>query len=132
MSGQEYVMKSVAKTIAENWDKAIKVPKSQYRPPREPPARLQAQLEAHTRMRQEYFNQYVAFREVWDGDRLVEPVVLAVARTSRELRTLFEQLSVELTFGAQVRFFGSLLPGWSGHVLRMRWAAQQKARGEDA
>lgn len=59
------------------------------------PERLDVRNARFVELRKLYPDRYVAYRERWDGDRLVEPFVLAVADTAAEVERVLSTLPPE-------------------------------------
>ena len=51
----------------------------------ESPVRVRARREKWRQLRREYPNKFIAYRERWDGDRLVEPFVLAAGDSESQI-----------------------------------------------
>ena len=73
------------------------------------PARTRVRSDRFKQLRSEFGNQYVAYRERWDGDCLVEPFVLVAAPGFAAVEALLRAIPLAERDGAIIRFI--LAPG---------------------
>jgi hypothetical protein len=68
------------------------------------PERAKAKREVQLQLQQQYPGMHALIREQWDGERLVEPYLLAVGATRTELYRLVEELSADAKQGAVITY----------------------------
>lgn len=68
------------------------------------PERQEALKVAHREMRERYGRMYVLYREVWDGNRLTEPLVRAASLDEDEVLAIYEQLPLDQQRATSVRY----------------------------
>ncbi len=68
------------------------------------PERAKAKREAQRELQRKHPGMHAVVREKWDGDKLVEPYLLAVAATHDEIDRLADALPEQLSEGAVVTF----------------------------
>jgi hypothetical protein len=90
-------------------EEVVKEMREQLRATGETPERAKVRSAAFEQARKDHPNMWAACREVWDGDRLTEPLVVAAAPTIGEIRTLLRQLPSEQTAGVVLEFLGPSL-----------------------
>ena len=64
---------------------------------------------AFAEMSKRFANQYAAYREIWDGDQLVEPYIVATGPTLKALRARLGELPSDQRAGVQIQFLGESL-----------------------
>jgi hypothetical protein len=88
---------------------AVQEMREQHRVAGETPERAKARTAAYAEARRQFPNQWAAMREVWDGARLVEPLVLAVSPTLGGLRTMLAEMPEGEKSGVELELLGPLL-----------------------
>lgn len=68
------------------------------------PERTRVRSEAFLELQQNHPRMFALVREQWDGDRLIQPYLLAVAPTRAELRQLTESLPANELVGAMIHY----------------------------
>jgi hypothetical protein len=69
-----------------------------------PPERIKAETAAFHEIKKQYPRMYAVIRSKWDGEKLVEPYLLAVGDTEQEGLSLYDALPDEQREGAEVRY----------------------------
>lgn len=68
------------------------------------PERTEAEREAYCEVQRKYPGMHALIREVWDGEKLVEPYLLAVAATREEIYRLADEIPKDRKEGAMFTF----------------------------
>lgn len=68
------------------------------------PERIQAKRELQRELGRKYPGMHAVIREKWDGDKIVEPYLLAVAATLEEIYRLADALPEEVSEGAIITY----------------------------
>lgn len=94
---------------------AVREMREQMREAGETPERAKARTAAYAEARKQFANQWAAVREVWDGDRLVEPLVLATGASVGEVDEKLRQLFPNQIQDACIRYLGPPVRRFSFH-----------------
>ncbi len=92
-------MKTAETPDVDHVEETVREMREQLREAGETPERAKARTAAYAEARKQYPNQWAAIREVWDGARLVAPLVVVAAPSISELRSLVDRLPTELSEG---------------------------------
>ena len=88
---------------------AVREMREQLREAGETPERAKARSAAYAQARKEYPNHWAAIREVWDGARLIEPLVVAVSPTLGGLKNMLAEMPTEKKAGVELELLGPIL-----------------------
>lgn len=102
-------MNAVETPKVEDNCEAVREMREQLREAGETPERAKARTAAYAQARREHPNQWAAIREVWDGERLIEPLVVVAAPTIGDIRRQLRSMSQESREGACIEFLGAPL-----------------------
>ena len=88
---------------------AVREMREQLREAGETPERAKARTAAYAQARREYPNHWAAIREVWDGARLIEPLVVVADPTFAGLKNILAQMPAEKKAGVVLELLGPVL-----------------------